>query len=129
MSIYSVINLLSVVIHTTLGLYVLVKGRRRALNQSFSLVAFSIAFTALGYFMLLTGSVWVGWILIVLMGQCLTHANIILLSLIYGRENYRDSLRKGKYYLGLIYGLALILIIASLSGILSVRFMIEHPYV
>jgi len=116
MNLYSIIKLLSFLVHTVLGLYVLWKRPRHKLNQAFSLAVLSIAVMEFGYFMLLVGSGWILWARIALIGQCLTLGNIVLFSLIYGRENYRDSLKAGKFYLIAIYFVSFFLIIAILSG-------------
>ena len=127
MSIYSIIKLLSFVVHAALGLYVLRKGPRRRLNQTFSLAVLSIAIMEFGYFMLLVSQGRMLWTRIALIGQCLVQVNVILFSLIYGRENYRDSLKTGKFYLIAIYFVSLVFLIAILSGILNVELSDEHP--
>ena len=119
MNFHSTIKLLSFLIHTILGLYALRKAPRRRLNQAFCLTPISIAVMELGYFMLLVSSGRAVWMQIALMGQCLAAANIILFSLLYGREDYRDSLKTGKFYLIPAYTVSLALIIIILSGILS----------
>ncbi len=119
MSFYSTIKLLSFLVHVALGLYVFRKAPRRRLNQAFFLTAISIAVMEFGYFMLLISSRSVLWMRIALVGQCLIQGNIVLFSLIYGRENYKDSLAAGKPYLIAAYSVSAVLIIAILSGVLS----------
>jgi hypothetical protein len=72
MDLYSIIKLFSVVAHTGLGLYSLLKNPRRRLNQAFSLAVFSIAVMKLRCFMLLVGFDRLAWIWMALTGQCLT---------------------------------------------------------
>gem|GEM_PF-538505 len=126
MNLYSIVKLLSFVLHTVLGLYALRKGPRLRLNQAFCLAVLSIAVMEFGYFMLLVGQGRVLWTRIALIGQCLVPVNVVLLSLIYGRENYRDSLRTGKFYLITIYFISLVFLIAALSGILGVELSDEQ---
>jgi len=127
MSVYSTIKLSSFVVHIILGLYVLRKGPRRGVNQAFSLAVLSIAVMEFGYFMLLISQGRVLWTRIALVGQCLVPGNIVLLSMIYGRDNYKDSLRTGKFYLIAIYCISLAFLIAALSGILNAELSGEYP--
>lgn len=119
MNFHSIIKLLSFLIHIVLGLYALWKAPRRRLNQAFSLVVFSTAVMEFGYFMLLIKSSQALWMRVALISQCLTAVNIILFSLIYGRKNYRDSLKIGKFYLIAAYVVSLVLVITIISGIIS----------
>ncbi len=126
MDLYSIVKLLSILAHTGLGLYSLLKNPRHRLNQVFSLAVFSIAVMEFGYFMLLVGSDRLIWIWTALTGQCLASASIVLLSLIYGRDNYRDSLKRGRFYLIAIYLAALALPITALSG--TLKFALSDEY-
>ncbi len=126
MNFHSTIKLLSLLVHTVLGLYALRKAPRRRLNQVFCLTTLSIAVMELGYFMILVSSGRAVWMRIALTGQCLAAANIILFSLLYGRENYSDSLKTGKFYLIPAYAVSLALIITILSGILSFE-LLDSP--
>ena len=126
MDLYSIIKLLSVVVHAGLGLYSLRKNPRHRLNQAFSLAVFSIAVMELGYFVLLVGYDSLAWIWTALTGQCLASACIVLLSLIYGRDNYRDSLKRGRFYLIAIYLAALALPITVLTG--ALKFTLSDQY-
>ena len=94
MDAYFIIKLLSFLIHAALGLYTLGKNPRRRLNQVFSLAVLSIAVMELGYSALLISPREDIWVRIALIGQCLIPGNMVLLSLIYGRAEYRDSLRR-----------------------------------
>jgi putative PEP-CTERM system histidine kinase len=125
MNIYSIIKLISLIVHAILGGYAIGKSPRNRLNQSFSLAVFSIAIMEFGYFMLMISSNFVFWIRIAFFGQCLVAVNIILFSLIYGRKNYRDSLKSGKVYLIILYSVFVVLAIGVLSGVVNFRFSNE----
>jgi len=127
MNVYSIIKLLSLIIHVFLGSYVILKSPKNRLNQSFSLVAFSVAVMEFGYFMFLINSNWIIWMRIALSGQCLMAVNIVLFTLIYGRENYRDSLKSGRFYLISLYFAFLILAIMVLSGIVNFEYFVVSP--
>ena len=127
MDAYFIIKLLSFLIHAALGLYTLGKNPRRRINQVFALTAFSIAAMELGYSALLISSRGEIWMRIALIGQCLIPGNIVLFSLIYGRTEYRDSIRRWKFYLIAIYLFSLGFIGATLSGILKVVFSDALP--
>jgi putative PEP-CTERM system histidine kinase len=127
MNAYSIIKLLSLIIHIFLGGYAIQKSPRNRLNQSFSLVAFSVAVMEFGYFMFLIIPDGTVWIRIALFGQCLTAVNIVLFTMIYGRENYKDSLKSGRFYLIAVYFVFLILAITILSGILNFERLATSP--
>jgi len=127
MNVYSIIKLLSLIIHIFLGGYAILKSPRNRLNQAFSLVAFSVAVMEFGYFMLLIIPNEAIWTRIALFGQCLKAVNIVLFTMIYGRENYRDSLKSGRFYLITIYSVFLILAITILSGIVNFEHLVTSP--
>ncbi len=122
MDFYSITKLVSLSIHTILGLYVLLKSPRKRLNQAFCLSTLSIAIMEFGYFMFLMGLEQALWLRIALMGHCLASANVVLLSVVYGRENYRDSLETGKPYLIVIYVVSLAFLVLASLGILEIQF-------
>lgn len=126
MDLYSITKLFSVVAHTGLGLCSLLRNFRQRLNQAFSLALFSMAVMDSGYFMLLVGSGHLVWMWTALTGQCLASASIVLFSLVYGRDNYRDSLKRGRFYLIAIYLAALALPITVLSG--ALKFTLSDQY-
>jgi putative PEP-CTERM system histidine kinase len=125
MSAYSIIKILSLILYIASGFLVLVKNPRQKQNQIFSLSVFSLAFTEFGFLLLLMGFNAVICTRIALVGQCLAHVNIILLSLVYGRENYQDSLKRGKPYLIAAYFISLIFIVLLITGVVKIQLPIE----
>lgn len=127
MNVFFIIKLLSFLVHIALGLYVFGKNPIRRLNQVFLLAALSIAIMDIGYAMLPLKFQGRLWMQIAVIGQCLTSGNTILLTLIYGRTEYRDSLKKAKFYLIPIYILSLAFMVIALSGTMKIVFLETLP--
>ena len=124
-SIFTIIKLISFLIHLLLGSYVFLKSSKSKTNQSFSMLNFSIAIIEFGYFMYFLNTNQKFWIPIMIVGQCLLPGNIVYFSLTYGRYNYENHLKRRRIYLFIVYSISLIFLVAFLSNIINYSSLYE----
>lgn len=127
MNVHSIVNLISFIIHTLLGLYAILSARRK-LNLVFFLMVISIAISNFGYFMVLTGARHEFWLRFALSVNCISAVNIVMFTSTYGRANYEEILRNKKSYFVALYIVSVLLIVGLSLGLLKFKFVNEDQY-
>lgn len=103
-----------------LGVFVLTRNIRSIINWSFAVGIFGSALMEFSHFMLLLTKSFI-WTKITLLGVCVIPGSLAIFSITFSRQNYRESLKHWRVFIGIIIGVSLWFFYLSLSGTLFTK--------
>lgn len=103
-----------------LGVFILTRNLKSLINWSFAVGIFGSALMEFSHFMLLLTKSFI-WTKTTLLGACVIPGSLAIFSVTFSRQNYLESLKRWKVFIGSITGVSLWFLYLSLSGTLLTK--------
>jgi len=120
MPLYVIPSFLSWIFLLGLGVFVLTRNAKHIINCSFAIAILGSALMEFSHFMLLLTKSFI-WAKTSLLGACFIPGSLAIFSVTFSRQNYRESLKRWKFFIGGIIGVSLWFLYLSLSGTLLTK--------